>query len=217
MGLVAGRSLSAAVRLPGECRDRAASDVKESQRFVRRDRLDNIDSQGFRANVGIILSARDGSVLLGGRIGQAGWQFPQGGIGPGETPEAAMYRELHEEIGLLPADIELLGCTRRWLRYRLPEQFVRRHSHPVCIGQKQCWFLLRLLAPASQVRLDTSPQPEFDRWRWVSFWQPVREVIYFKRRVYVQALKELGPLLFPDGLPPRPDWWQVEWDRGRRR
>jgi putative (di)nucleoside polyphosphate hydrolase len=186
--------------------------------------LDNIDSQGFRANVGIILSAPDSSLLMGGRIGQSGWQFPQGGVGLDESPDAAMYRELREEVGLLPEDVEVLGCTRIWLRYRLPEQFIRRRSQPLCIGQKQRWYLLRLIGPQSRLRLDTSPQPEFDRWRWVDFWQPVREVIYFKRQVYVSALNELGPLLFPEGLPPRPDWWSPDWDhrprsrrRGRRR
>ncbi|MCC5794152.1 MAG: RNA pyrophosphohydrolase [Chromatiales bacterium] len=173
-----------------------------------------MDSQGFRANVGIILSAPDGALLLCGRVGQGGWQFPQGGIAPGESPEAAMYRELAEEIGLGPEDVRILGCTRRWLRYRLPEQFIRRRARPVCIGQKQRWFLLRLVASSEHVRLDASPRPEFDRWRWVEFWQPVREVIYFKRRVYVRALRELGPLLFPDGLPPRPSWWSPGWERG---
>lgn len=178
--------------------------------------MDNIDSQGFRANVGIILCAPDSSLLMGGRIGQPGWQFPQGGIAVDESPDAAMYRELREEVGLLPADVEVLGCTRRWLRYRLPEQFIRRRSQPLCIGQKQRWYLLRLTGPQSRVQLDTSAQPEFDRWRWVDFWQPVREVIYFKRHVYISALSELGPLLHPEGLPPRPDWWSPDWDRRQR-
>ena len=178
--------------------------------------MDNIDSQGFRANVGIILSAPDCSLLMGGRIGQGGWQFPQGGIAIDESVDAAMFRELREEVGLLPADVEVLGCTRRWLRYRLPEQFIRRRSQPLCIGQKQRWYLLRLTGPQSRVQLDTSSQPEFDRWRWVDFWQPVREVIYFKRHVYISALDELGPLLFPDGLPRRPDWWSPDWDRRQR-
>ena len=178
--------------------------------------MDNIDSQGFRANVGIILSAPDSSLLMGGRIGQSGWQFPQGGIAIDESADAAMYRELREEVGLLPDDVEVLGCTRRWLRYRLPEQFIRRRSQPLCIGQKQRWYLLRLTGPQSRVQLDTAAEPEFDRWRWVQFWQPVREVIYFKRHVYISALNELGPMLFPAGLPPRPDWWSADWDRRPR-
>jgi putative (di)nucleoside polyphosphate hydrolase len=62
------------------------------------------------------------------------------------------------------------------------------------------------------VCLDTTDTPEVDRWRWVDFWHPVREVIYFKRTVYVQALRELGPILFPDGVPPQPEWWLKEWD-----
>ena len=172
---------------------------------------DYIDSDGFRANVGIILCNGEGKLLLAGRVGNKGWQFPQGGMLLGESSEQAMYRELHEEVGLTEADVEILGITSDWLRYRLPKKFVRRHSVPLCIGQKQRWFILRLTATEDRVRFDRSETPEFDRWRWVEFWRPVTEVIYFKRRVYVRALHELGPHLYPDGLPPRPRWWPRRW------
>jgi putative (di)nucleoside polyphosphate hydrolase len=172
---------------------------------------DHYDSNGFRSNVGIILTRQDGSLLLGGRLGQAGWQFPQGGMQIDETPEQAMYRELMEEIGLEPADVELLGQTQEWLHYRLPEKFIRRNSEPVCIGQKQVWFMLRLQSSEDRVQLDASDLPEFDRWRWVDYWQPVKEVIHFKRQVYVSALAELAPLLFADDIPPQPRWWPEEW------
>ena len=173
---------------------------------------DHIDAEGFRANVGIIISNDDGKVLLAGRIGSKGWQFPQGGMLNGEEPVEAMYRELHEEIGLVETDVEILGTTSDWIRYRLPQKFIRRGSKPLCIGQKQRWFILRLKAPEERLRLDRTDTPEFDRWRWADYWQPVREVIYFKRDVYVQVLKELAPLLFPNGGPPRPRWWDTAWD-----
>lgn len=168
---------------------------------------DSIDTQGFRANVGIILMRDDRELLLGGRNGGRGWQFPQGGIRQGEALEDALYRELHEEIGLGSADVEVLGTTRSWLRYRLPPQYVRRDSMPPCIGQKQRWFLLRLKAPEDKLHFDSTDTPEFERSRWVPYWTPVREVIYFKRHVYARALHELGALVYPDGLPPYPDWW----------
>ena len=172
---------------------------------------DWIDAEGFRANVGIILANGDGKLLLAGRVGSKGWQFPQGGMRVGEEPEAAMYRELHEEVGLGPEDVELLGATSGWLRYRLPDRYVRRNSMPLCIGQKQRWFMLRLLSPVENVRFDLGEVPEFDRVRWVDFWRPVNEVIYFKRRVYAQALQELGSTVYPQGLPPRPRWWPKRW------
>jgi putative (di)nucleoside polyphosphate hydrolase len=172
---------------------------------------DHIDSEGYRANVGIILSNDDGKVMLAGRVGTKGWQFPQGGMLPDETPEQAMYRELHEEIGLRAEDVTVLGCTSDWIRYRLPEKFLRTGSKPLCIGQKQRWFLLRLTAAEDRLRFDASDTPEFDRWRWVEFWRPVNEVIYFKRRVYARALHELGPHLYPQGLPPQPRWWPKRW------
>jgi putative (di)nucleoside polyphosphate hydrolase len=172
---------------------------------------DWIDAEGFRANVGIILANADNRLLLGGRVGARGWQFPQGGMNEGEKPVDAMYRELHEEVGLEEDDVEVLGVTSDWLRYRLPDKFVRRNSQPLCIGQKQRWFILRLRGDEDRVRLDRSDKPEFDRVRWVQFWRPVNEVIYFKRRVYARALHELGPYVFPDGVPRRPRWWPRRW------
>lgn len=172
---------------------------------------DWIDAEGFRANVGIILANADNKLLLGGRAGTKGWQFPQGGMLEGEEPEEAMFRELHEEIGLTPDDVSVLGVTRDWLRYRLPKKYVRHHSKPLCIGQKQRWFMLRLEADEDRVRFDCGEKPEFDRYRWVRFWRPVNEVIYFKRRVYARALHELGPCVHPEGLPQQPRWWPKRW------
>jgi putative (di)nucleoside polyphosphate hydrolase len=172
---------------------------------------DWIDAEGFRANVGIILANNDGKLMLAGRVGSDGWQFPQGGVLVDEDPEQAMYRELREEVGLERDDVELLGTTTGWLRYRLPEKFVRRNSLPLCIGQKQRWFMLRLVSSTDRVRFDLGELPEFDRVRWVEYWRPVSEVIYFKRRVYARALHELGATAYPQELPPRPRWWPNRW------
>ncbi len=156
-----------------------------------------IDREGFRANVGIILCNDKGRLLWARRIGQQAWQFPQGGIQPDETAEEALYRELKEEVGLDPEDVELVGQTRGWLRYRLPKRFIRYRSQPLCVGQKQRWFMLRLLAGEDRVQLDLSGDPEFDDWCWVEYWKPLDEIVFFKRRVYERALTELEELLFP--------------------
>ena len=152
-----------------------------------------IDSDGFRANVGIVLANDQGQVLWARRVGgRDAWQFPQGGINDGESPEQALYRELHEEVGLAPESVQVLASTRGWLRYRLPKRFIRKGQNPVCIGQKQKWFLLRMLGDDTDVRLDINEKPEFDRWRWVSYWYPLNQVISFKREVYRRAMKELA-------------------------
>ena len=150
-----------------------------------------IDSKGFRANVGIVLGNHEGKVFWARRNGQNAWQFPQGGIDENESPVEAMYRELYEETGLRNDDVELVGQTRGWLRYRIPNHLLRRHSRPLCIGQKQIWFYLRLITDEQNVDLRRSAKPEFDRWRWVDYWTPVDEIVSFKRNVYRQALKEL--------------------------
>lgn len=154
-----------------------------------------IDQEGFRANVGIILCNCDGKVFWGKRLGQDSWQFPQGGIDQGETPIDAMFRELYEEVGLRHDQVEIVGQTRGWLRYRIPHYMIRRRAKPLCIGQKQRWFLLRLKCNDYDVNLQATGKPEFDHWEWVDYWHPAHQVVFFKRRVYHRALHELAPLL----------------------
>ena len=151
-----------------------------------------IDDDGYRANVGIILADGTGRVFWGRRVGHDAWQFPQGGIAANETAEEAMYRELNEEIGLQPEDVKLIGSTKGWLRYRLPKGLVRHGSEPLCIGQKQQWFLLQYQSSDNAISLDDHEKPEFDHWQWVSYWYPIEQVVSFKREVYRRALKELS-------------------------
>ena len=151
-----------------------------------------IDADGFRPNVGIMLANDHGQLLWARRLGQDAWQFPQGGIARGESPQQALYRELEEELGLTPDAVRVLACTRDWLRYRLPRGRLRREQKPLCIGQKQKWFLLHMLADDAAVKVDHSPEPEFDHWRWVSYWYPLTRVVFFKREVYRSALRELA-------------------------
>lgn len=154
-----------------------------------------IDTDGFRFNVGIILINNQNQVFWAKRVGLDAWQFPQGGMLSHETPEQAMYRELDEEIGLKPEDVKILGCTADWLYYRLPKHLIRYKKRPLCIGQKQKWFLVKLQSVEDKIKLDQYSIPEFDDWQWVDYWYPLDEVINFKREVYSQALQELALLL----------------------
>lgn len=156
-----------------------------------------IDSEGFRLNVGIVVCNNNNQLLLCRRFGKPNaWQFPQGGIDKNESPLQAMFRELVEELGLSPRDVEQLGESADWLSYTLPKEYRRYHSKPLCIGQKQKWFLLRLVSSDDAIVLDADDQEqEFDQWRWVDYWQPIQRVIAFKRQVYQDVLKEFAPLL----------------------
>ncbi|MDH5512060.1 MAG: RNA pyrophosphohydrolase [Gammaproteobacteria bacterium] len=154
-----------------------------------------IDEHGYRPNVGIILCNYVNQVFWARRCGQDGWQFPQGGIRANEPVADAMYRELREEVGLSPGHIEILGRTRDWLHYDIPEQYRRRNPHSPFRGQKQIWYLLRLIGAEKDVRLDSCERPEFEEWRWIDYWSALDHIISFKRAVYVQALTELEPLL----------------------
>lgn len=156
-----------------------------------------IDRDGYRPNVGIILLNPKNEVFWGKRVNQHSWQFPQGGIKPGETPEQAMYRELMEEVGLFPSHVKILGRTRDWLRYDVPPQWTRKECRGNYRGQKQIWFLLRFIGRDCDVCLRATGHPEFDAWRWHDYWAPLETVIEFKREVYQQALSELARYLPP--------------------
>jgi putative (di)nucleoside polyphosphate hydrolase len=157
---------------------------------------DVIDTAGFRANVAIVLLRSTNEVFIGRRAGGRGWQFPQGGLRQDEQPEEAVYRELYEEIGIQATEVDLLGSTPDWLHYRLPQRYLRPEQQPLCIGQKQRWFLFRAKSDTLRFDFETTAEPEFDRWRWVNYWQPARMVIGFKRPVYREALKRLSSLAF---------------------
>jgi putative (di)nucleoside polyphosphate hydrolase len=158
-----------------------------------------LDRQGYRPNVGIILVNGRNEVFWGKRIREHAWQFPQGGIKRGESPQQAMFRELREETGLMPDHVRVIGRTREWLRYDVPAQWVRREIRSHYRGQKQIWFLIRMIGRDSDVDLRASGQPEFDAWRWNPYWVPLDSVIEFKREVYRLALEELSRFL--EGLP----------------
>lgn len=152
-----------------------------------------IDESGFRLNVGIILTNSQGQLFWGQRVGQDAWQFPQGGLQDQETLQQTLYRELHEEVGLKPEDVEVIAESKQWISYLLPERLVRVDTKPICIGQKQKWFLLRLLSDDNAIKLHENIKPEFDSWRWVSYWYPLHQVVAFKREVYRHALNEFQP------------------------
>jgi putative (di)nucleoside polyphosphate hydrolase len=154
-----------------------------------------LDRDGFRPNVGIILLNQRNQVFWGKRLRTHSWQFPQGGIKHGESPEQAMFRELHEEVGLLPEHVRIVARTRDWMRYEVPNHFIRRDARGHYKGQKQIWFLLELLGRDSDMNLRATNHPEFDAWRWNDYWVPLDAVIEFKRGVYQLALTELSRFL----------------------
>lgn len=153
-----------------------------------------LDSEGYRANVAIVICNNQGQVLWARRTSRDGWQFPQGGVEKDETAEEAAFRELYEEVGLCREHVRLVGRTQSWLKYDVP-RFHLSARRGQFRGQKQLWFLFELTGADSDVRLDAVARPEFDRWRWVDYWDPVDRIVEFKRQVYRRALTELEPLM----------------------
>jgi putative (di)nucleoside polyphosphate hydrolase len=149
-----------------------------------------IDSAGYRYNVGIILINKNNQVFWGRRKSGDSWQFPQGGMSEGEDCDAAMFRELNEELGLLPNHVEIIAKTNDWLYYDVPGNYKR--SKTTYRGQRQIWYLLRFVAEDHVVNLRSHVEQEFDAWRWIDYWEPIKEVVRFKEDVYEKALHELS-------------------------
>lgn len=152
-----------------------------------------IDKDGYRANVGIIILNKQNQVFWGRRIGENAWQFPQGGIATEEEIEAAMFRELNEEVGLFPHHVSIIARTEKWLYYEVPGAYGRSNSS--YRGQKQIWYLLRFVGQDYHINVKHHKEQEFDAWRWVDYWSPIEEVVNFKQEVYRNALNELARYL----------------------
>jgi putative (di)nucleoside polyphosphate hydrolase len=86
----------------------------------------------------------------------------------------------------------VIGRTRDWLRYEVPDKFIKREVRGHYRGQKQIWFLLRMVGRDCDICLRATDHPEFDAWRWNEYWVPLDCVIEFKRDVYQLALTELS-------------------------
>jgi putative (di)nucleoside polyphosphate hydrolase len=157
---------------------------------------DEILALPYRPCVGVALANRDGLLFAGQRIDNPGpaWQMPQGGIDPGEDPEAAALRELGEEVGLGPGSVEIVARSSDWLTYDLPHDLVPRIWKGRYRGQKQLWYLMRFLGEDADIDIAT-PDPEFSRWAWMRAGELGELIVPFKRDLYRRVLAEFAPHL----------------------
>ena len=146
---------------------------------------------GYRLNVGLIISNNEGKLLLCKRKGMNSWQFPQGGIDSGESPLKTAQRELFEEVGIQSKSTKLISSIDGWLKYDVPKKSRRRRFlNKKFKGQKQKWFLFRLKEDV-KISFENDPDNEFEDYKWVSYWYPLNVIISFKENVYCQALNKL--------------------------
>ena len=153
------------------------------------------NSEGYRPNVAMVVINSTNKVLICRRKNTRTWQFPQGGIDDGEDIKKAMYRELSEEVGLSKDDVSLVGESEGTITYDIPKTIRSKVLGGKFKGQEQKWFLLKLNKDNCEIKLDNEAFPEFDKYEWVSFWQPLNRIVDFKREAYRKALSELRFLI----------------------
>lgn len=150
----------------------------------------------YRPCAGIMLANRAGLVFVGQRIDNPGdaWQMPQGGIDDGEDPEAAAFRELGEETGLMPGHFDLLARSRDEYFYDLPPELQGNIWGGRWRGQRQWWFLMRFKGEDIDINIETR-HPEFSRWKWAEPQDLPKLIVPFKRRIYEAVVAEFRPLI----------------------
>ena len=153
-----------------------------------------LQQKKYRPNVAVIIVNQSGKVLWCRRKQHDGWQFPQGGIDKGETPVEAVLRETKAEGGLDENDIEIVYESQQWFKYQVPKEKRKRYfKKDIFKGQKQKWFLAKLLSDDSKINLRANMPVEFDEWVWANYWYPLHSVIAFKKEIYKKALLTILP------------------------
>ncbi|MDF3047973.1 MAG: rppH [Candidatus Midichloriaceae bacterium] len=155
-----------------------------------------LSSLGYRSGVGIMLVNDSNRVFVGKRIerfqGMSAWQMPQGGMDDNESPIEAAKRELLEETGVNSA--EILAEHTEWLYYDLPSELIGKVWGGRYRGQKQKWFLMRLVGGDSQINIHTS-HAEFNEWKWERVENLESIIVPFKRDIYRKVITQFAPLL----------------------
>jgi putative (di)nucleoside polyphosphate hydrolase len=152
----------------------------------------------YRPNVGVVLFHPDGRVWLGRRAHTPepyNWQFPQGGVDPGEDLASAAHRELAEETGA--RSVTHLGRTDGWLAYDFPPDHGGTKALRGWKGQKQVWFALRFDGAEAEFDLGAHLPQEFDAWRWGYLDEAPELVVPFKRASYEAVAKAFAPFAAP--------------------
>lgn len=145
-------------------------------------------NQTFRAGVGAVILNKKGKVLgLERKDIPGAWQLPQGGL-EDESPLEGVKREIQEETGIEPDDLNLLSECSRLLAYELPLEV---RTQKIGRGQVQYWFLFQFTGEDEAITL--GDKKEFSAWKWMSMKKLAKKVVSFKQPIYRELVKEFKP------------------------
>tara|TARA_B100001057_G_scaffold88906_1_gene85097 strand:- start:1140 stop:1613 length:474 start_codon:yes stop_codon:yes gene_type:complete len=149
------------------------------------------DPNDFRPNVGMMILSESNKIFVGKRIDHPSefWQMPQGGIDNDENPSIASLREMEEEVGLKKNKVELITQSSDWYYYYLPKDLAETMWKGKFKGQRQMWFLYKLIGSDQDINIHTK-HPEFSDWKWVNKDFLVPNIVPFKKKTYTKVLEE---------------------------
>ncbi|MFT9062341.1 MAG: RNA pyrophosphohydrolase [Acetobacter persici] len=157
----------------------------------------NVAAMIFRADGRILIARRTDQPGAGGPLSEGIWQCPQGGIDDGEEPEAAVFREVHEELGLPSGMLHILQEHPDWITYDLPEYLIGKALGGRFRGQTQKWFALAFTGTDADIRLDAQTPPEFDAIQWIELADLPSGNVGFKKPIYERLVQDFAPFAAP--------------------
>ncbi len=148
----------------------------------------------LRIGVGAIVLNKDNKVLVGKRKDNPidKWQMPQGGVDKEEDLYSALKRELYEETSI--KSVKLISEIENWLTYELPDNLIGKIWKGKYRGQKQKWYILRFTGDEKEINVHTK-NPEFLDWKWIKIEELPNCIVYFKKKVYEDLVKEIKKII----------------------
>lgn len=141
----------------------------------------------FRDNVCAIIKNNENQYLIAkSKVLENHWQFPQGGVRQGELKEAAILREIEEEMGIAPKNFTIIKQLPETHEYLWPTHARMLKGYK---GQRQTIFLLQFSGAESDFKLEKSE--EIEKIKWVDKEKILENLHPIRREIGRKVIKYL--------------------------